>query len=293
MLKKRTKSEALFMAELIITTEIMLPVLLMLALGWLLRRMKLMSGDLPGRLNKLIFQLFLPVMLFDNVRSLTAETTPDLAFPLFIVLGLFAIWLAAMLLVPRLEKDVRKRGVMVQGVFRSNYAILGVPLMEAMFGQKADLKKIILSAVTNPLIIACALGGLFLLIDIPLPAACDKIISQLSGVTTPLSLLVLGASLNWQGVKSNRSELIATVVCKQFVVPFVMLTLAVLCGFRNETLGVLLICFGAPCAVSSYPMAQAMGGDAELAAGQVVLTTVFSMATMFIFIYLGKLLQVL
>ena len=324
MLKKRTKSEALFMAELIITTEIMLPVLLMLALGWLLRRMKLMSGDLPGRLNKLIFQLFLPVMLFDNVRSLTAETTPDLAFPLFIVLGLFAIWLAAMLLVPRLEKDVRKRGVMVQGVFRSNFAILGVPLMDAMFGesglaavslampavvvvnnvlavisltsqsgQKADLKKIILSAVTNPLIIACALGGLFLLIDIPLPAACDKIISQLSGVTTPLSLLVLGASLNWQGVKSNRSELIATVVCKQFVVPFVMLTLAVLCGFRNEALGVLLICFGAPCAVSSYPMAQAMGGDAELAAGQVVLTTVFSMATMFIFIYLGKLLQVL
>ena len=58
-------------------------------------------------------------------------------------------------------------------------------------------------------------------------------------------------------------------------------------------LGVLLIVFGAPCAVSSYPMAQAMGGDGELAAGQVVLTTIFSMATLFIFIYLGKLLVLL
>ena len=72
-----------------------------------------------------------------------------------------------------------------------------------------------------------------------------------------------------------------------------MLTLAVLCGFRMEKLGVLLIVFAAPCAVSSYPMAQAMGGDGELAAGQVVLTTIFSMATLFIFIYIGKLLAFL
>lgn len=312
------------MAELQITTSIMLPVFILLALGWLMRRIGLMSGDLPGRLNKLIFQLFLPVMLFDNVRSLTADTTPEWGFQLFILLGISAVWLIATLLVPRFEKDVRKRGVLVQGVFRSNFAILGVPLMDAMFGesglaavslampavilannvlavvalsshtgQKADVKKIILSVVTNPLIIGCALGGVFLALDIALPAACEKVILQLSDVTTPLSLLVLGASLNWHGVKNNRTQLVCTVLVKQAIVPLVMLSLAALLGFRHETLGVLLIVFGAPCAVSSYPMAQAMGGDGELAAGQVVLTTIFSMATLFIFIYLGKLLVLL
>ena len=195
------------MAELQITLDIMLPVFILLALGWLLRRVGLMPGDVPGRLNKLIFSLFLPVMLFDSVRSLETNQAADWGFQLFCLLGISGIWLLAMLIVPRFEKDVRKRGVMVQGVFRSNFAILGVPLMDAMFGesglaavslampavvvvnnvlavisltsqsgQKADLKKIILSAVTNPLIIACALGGLFLLIDIRHdPSENDKI----------------------------------------------------------------------------------------------------------------------
>jgi len=54
----------------------------------------------------------------------------------------------------------------------------------------------------------------------------------------------------------------------------------------------LLILFGAPCAVSSYPMAEAMGGDGPLAASQVVLTTIFSMGTLFVLIYIGKLIAV-
>ena len=312
------------MAELQITLDIMLPVFILLALGWLLRRIGLMPGDLPGRLNKLIFSLFLPVMLFDSVRSLETNQAADWGFQLFILLGISGVWLLAMMIVPRFEKDVRKRGVMVQGVFRSNYAILGVPLMEAMFGQKGiaaaslamasvvfannvlavislsvpsgqkmDVKKIIRSVVTNPLINACAVGAVFMAQCIQLPEPCEKVISQLKNVTTPLSLLVLGASLNWQGVRNNRKELAWTVVIKQAVVPAVLLTLAALCGFRMEKLGVLLIVFAAPCAVSSYPMAQAMGGDGELAAGQVVLTTVFSMATLFVFIYIGKLLAFL
>ena len=69
-------------------------------------------------------------------------------------------------------------------------------------------------------------------------------------------------------------------------------SLAVLLGFRNEELGVMVSLCGAPVAVSSYPMAEAMCGDGPLAASQVVLTTIFSMGTLFVLIYLGKLLCV-
>ena len=105
----------------------------------------------------------------------------------------------------------------------------------------------------------------------------------------PDSLLVLGASLQWQGVRDNRTELVWTVLLKQVIIPLVMLGLAVLLGFRNEALGVMLILFGAPCAISSYPMAEAMGGDGPLAASQVVLTTLCSMGTLFVLVYVGKL----
>ena len=104
---------------------------------------------------------------------------------------------------------------------------------------------------------------------------------------------MLGASLKWQGVKDNRNQLIWTVLLKQLIIPVVMVGLAVLLGFHHEELGVMVILFGAPAAVSSYPMAEAMGGDGTLAASQLVLTTVFSMGTLFGLIYVGKLLGVL
>lgn len=312
------------MAELQVTLEIMLPLLMMLLVGWLLRQTGLMKGDIASALNKLIFRLFLPVLLFNNIRSMDTANTPGLGFAAYLFLGVLCIWLLAQVLVPRFVRDPRKQGVMVQGIFRTNFAILGIPLMEAMFGQsgmaavtlalpvviplnnvlavvalascsgkKPSVKKLLRDILTNPLIVASALGGLLLLLHIQLPTVLEKVCSQIGGIASPLSLLVLGASLRWQGVKDNRRELCWTVLLKQAVIPFVMLGLAVLLGFRNEELGVMLILFGAPVAVSSYPMAEAMGGDGPLAASQVVLTTIFSMGTLFVLIYLGKLLCVL
>ena len=60
-----------------------------------------------------------------------------------------------------------------------------------------------------------------------------------------------------------------------------------------ELMGVMIILFGAPCAVSCFAMADAMGGDSQLAASQVVMSTVFSMGTLFVLIYVGKLLAIL
>ena len=171
--------------------------------------------------------------------------------------------------------------------------VLAVVALASCSGKKPSVKKLLRDILTNPLIVASALGGLLLLLRVQLPTVLEKVCSQIGGIASPLSLLVLGASLRWQGVKDNRRELCWTVLLKQAVIPFVMLGLAVLLGFRNEELGVMLILFGAPVAVSSYPMAEAMGGDGPLAASQVVLTTIFSMGTLFVLIYLGKLLSVL
>lgn len=311
------------LAEFKITLDIMLPLLIMLGLGWLIRRIGWLTAETTSAVNKLIFKLFLPVLLFNNIRNLDVSNAPGLGFAAFIFFSVLAIFLLAHLLVPRFVKDPRKQGVMVQGIFRTNFAILGIPLIQAMFGdagvvavtlalpivtimnnvlavialaspsgKKADPRELLKDIVTNPLIIACVLGGVLLLSGWKLPAALGKVCSDVGSITSPLSLLVLGASLRWQGVKDNRRLLTFTVLLKQAVIPVVMLSLAVLLGFRHEELGVLMILFGAPCAVSSYAMAEAMGGDGPLAASQVVLTTVFSMGTLFVLIYVGKLIAV-
>ena len=312
------------MTELGITCEIMLPMLILLLLGWFLRKVNWLSGETAGSMNKLVFKLFLPVMLFNNMRAMSSAGTPDPKYLIFLFVSVAGIFAAAFVLVPKLVHDPAKQGVMVQGIFRTNFAILGIPLMESMFGEAgilvyslavpvviplnnvlavvalsapmgktAGIKKILKDILTNPLIIACAAGAVCLLLNIRFPVIVEDSLNKIAGITSPLSLLVLGASLKWQGIRDNRNELLWTVLLKQLIIPAVMFTVAVLLGFRGAQLGVMIILFGAPCAVSSYPMASSMGGDGPLAASQVVLTTVFSMGTLFALIYIGKLLALI
>lgn len=312
------------MAELAITTEIMLPLLILLGLGVLMNRIGWFPTQIAAGVNKLVFKLLLPVLLFNNLRSMTFSDLSGVGYPLFLFISLMAVFLLAQFLVPVFEKDPRKKGVMVQGIFRSNFAILGIPLSEAMFGtlgvtvysialpiivplnnilavitlssstgKKADIRKLLLDILKNPLIIGCALGAIFLFCHIQLPSVLDDCLNRIGGITSTLSLLVLGANLRWEGVRNNKKQLLWTVLLKQFIIPAVMMALAILLGFHGAELAVIVILYGAPDAVSSFPMADAMGGDRDLAAGQVVLTTVFSMGSLFLMIFIGKLLKVL
>lgn len=312
------------MAELGITFNIMMPMLILLVLGWFLRKINWLKSETASAMNKLVFKLFLPVLLFNNMRSMASAGEPDVKYLLFLFASIGGIFLITFLLVPRFVKEPKKQGVMVQGIFRTNFAILGIPLMESMFGEagiliyslalpvvipmnnilavvalsvpggkKTDVKKIILDVIRNPLIIACALGAVFLAFRIELPYVLEDSLQKLAGVSSTVSLIVLGASLKWRGVKDNKTELTWTVLLKQLIIPAIMFTIAILLGFKGPQLGVLIILFGAPCAVSSFPMAEAMGGDGDLAASQVVLTTIFSMGTLFALIYVGKLLALI
>ncbi|MGN0746643.1 MAG: AEC family transporter [Aristaeellaceae bacterium] len=307
------------MQEFIVTLNIMLPLLVMLGLGWFLRRIGMMGEAVTQGMNKLVFKLFLPLTLFNNIRALDMNNVPGLAFAAYLFLGVLGVFLLARLIVPRLVKNPRQSGVVVQTLFRTNFAILGVPLMQSIFGQaglatatlglpvviplnnvlavlalvpcggKADARTVIRRIITNPLIIGVALGGVCLLCGLVLPGPIEKVCTDLGSLATPVSLLVLGASLRWQGVKNSRRVLGWTLVFKQLVIPLAMMGLAIALGFRGMELGVIVILFGAPTAVSSFPMAQAMGGDGPLAANLVALTTVCSMGTLFLMIFLCKL----
>ena len=75
---------------------------------------------------------------------------------------------------------------------------------------------------------------------------------------------------------------------KLLITPLAMLSIAYLCGFRGAEFAVLMLVFGAPSAVNSFTMAAQMDGDAELAAQQVMLSTVLCSATLFVMIFLFK-----
>lgn len=293
------------------------PIFLLMALGYFLKWIQFAKKETFDAVNKMVFRIFLPVLLFYNIYTTKAERILDLPLILFTVIAVLAVFLLGWIAVLFLTKDNKKRGVMLQGFFRSNYAILGIPLIGYVCGDgakglaslmaavvvplfnvlaviclerfregKPEMKKMVLGILKNPLIIACVLGMIFLGLGIKLPSVLEKTVGDLSKIATPLALIVLGASFTFSSIRGYGKEILAVTLARLVIVPFLMLFSAALLGFGKEAIACLLVVSGSPVAVSSFAMAQQMGGDEELAAQSVVISSVFCLVSLFVWIFL-------
>lgn len=307
------------MENFITTANAVLPLFLIMALGYVIRRTPLMDQHTHQMMNKLIFKLFLPILLFKNISTSKLDALSGSWVFLFAFIAEMAVFLTLFAVVPLIEKENSRRGVLIQAMGRSNYALFGLPLVGLLYpgediavasmlvaisipifnvmsvialetyrGGKVNPLKILRGIVTNPLIISCALGFLWLISGLTMPTFIQTAISDAAKIATPLSLFVLGGAFEFSRIRCNARPLIIGTLGKLVIVPLLGLTAAVLCGYRGMELASLGVAFMAPCAVSSYPMAQQMGGDGELAGQLVVFTTAFSMFSVFGFMYALK-----
>lgn len=298
------------------------PIFAIVLIGAILRRLGVVNDDYVKRSSAIVFTITLPALI---VAEMLGNDIPggQLGKPL----AIFVVWTlicvaACWLLAPLLTSRPPSRGAFVQGSFRGNIAILGLPLIANVVGEghlgKAmvylavgmplyNILAVIVLAVTaheagrikplrmaasivrNPLIIAvllaCALAGL----DITLPTFASRTISYLAQLTFPLALLGIGASLTGGMVTRTGIPAVAATVVKTVLLPLCATGTACLLGVRGETLAILFVCSGCPTAVSSFIMAKAMHSDGELAAGIVFLSTIASMGTLGAGIYLLRL----
>ena len=307
------------MNNLLVTSNIVFPIFLVMLVGFLARRFGLMSEETVKGCNKLVFRIFLPVSLCRSIMRVDAGMDFSGSLPLFAMLGTLAVFAVGMLVIPRFEKENSRRGVLIQGIFRSNYAIFGIPLAEALFpqgdggvaammvvavipvfnvlavvtleifrGGSFNIKRIALGVLKNPLIWGCLIGFVVMKTGLRLPAVINSTVDKLAAVASPLALFALGASLKPGKVAGNLKALVAGVGGRLLIVPAVTLTIAYFLGWRGPEFATLMIVFASPTAVSSFTMAEQMGGDPDLAAQQVVLTTVLSSVTIFAMIFLFK-----
>lgn len=139
------------MDSLIFALEAVSPIVITVAIGYLIKRLGLLSVDMAKVINKLVFRLFLPVMLFLNVykiESLADIETGYIFYAVIATVAIFALSIPAVLLVTR-KGD--RQGALLQACFRSNYALIGIPLAESLFGQAGVSVATVLSAASIPL----------------------------------------------------------------------------------------------------------------------------------------------
>ena len=304
------------MESLFIALNTVLPLFLMMALGYVVNLTGLLNEGSARQVNKLIFKTFLPLLVFINVYDSDLQEGVRSSLLLFSVAGVLIQFLVALVLVLLTEPENARRGVMLQGMFRSNFVLYGIPISMSLFGseaagmaslliaviipmfnalavlalemfngQKPNLWQVLKGIVTNPLILASAAGILCNYFSFRLPGVVYSTASTLGGVATPLAFVVLGASLNFGETGSRVRSLFLTLLMKLILFPAAFLGAAILMGFRGAELVVLLSLFGSPIAVSSFTMAQQMGGDDQLAGQLVIFSSVLSIGTMFLLIW--------
>nr|WP_288564322.1 AEC family transporter [uncultured Romboutsia sp.] len=307
------------MENLILSLNVVLPLFITISLGYFLKSLNMFDNNTLDTMNNITFKSFLPMLLFYNIYKTDLQGVFNLKLMIFSATCVIALYLILYLIVPLIEKDNKKRGALLQGLFRSNFVIFGLPITESLFGSekvavaalliavivplfnilsvialetfrggKPDFRKISIGIIKNPLIIASCLGILTLLLKIKIPTAIEKTISDVSKIATPLSLILLGASFKFGNIKKYLKQTTIAVVGKTILTPCIILPICIMFGYRGVELSTLMIIFAAPTAISSFTMAQQMDSDSDLAGQIVVFTSAFCVVTVFMWIFILK-----
>jgi len=308
------------MNSLLVCVNAILPVFLMMAVGYLAKRVGLIREEQVSGMNAVAFKVFMPLMNFYNIYSsdLSSSLRPKLM--LFAAAGILAMFFLALptsrLLIPQKES----RSAAAQALFRTNHLILGIPVAASLVpngnmgvvsvmaavtaplfnilavitlergGKKVDRKKLVRDILLNPLVTSSVAGVLFLLLGVRLPTPVNSALRDMGRVASPLMLFLLGAFFRFRGFRGQGRALAVVCLGRLVVFPALGLACAVLLGFRGMEFAALLTLFASSTSVSSFTMVQQMGGDAALAGNAVVMTSLFCSLTLFGWSFLFKVL---
>lgn len=306
-------------SNFIVALEAVLPIFIIMAVGMLIRRRGLVDERDVKKLNKVAFTVFFPVLMFSNLYGKDISGSIDGRLIVFGVAAVLLVYGLAFAFVLRITQDPKKRGAMIQAIYRSNFMIMGIPVVANIFGAenmvlpsvmvtiivplynvlavitleifrggRPDMLHILWQMAKNPLILGALAGVAAVMLDLHLPVALEKTVSSMAGVATPLAILTLGAFFDFGSIVKRQRDIVICVIGRLLVVPAIGLAAGIMLGFRDMALVTLIAIFASPCAVAGFPMAQEMDSDVELAGDAIVFSSLFAGFTMFFWIFVTK-----
>lgn len=293
------------------------PLLLLMLLGYGLKRSNFIPAEGFSAMDKLSFHIFIPAMLFHNVYNADFSSQFHLKGILFMELGILGVFLAAFLLVPRLlpnrNADI---ATVIHGISHGNLAVLGMPLILNLFGSeqaavysilmacssplinplmvfnhvyfqgdKIHFRSLLRNIFTSPFLVGTLLGLGCNLLRIRFPVFLNTTISNLKSIATPLCLISLGGSFSFGQIREFLPLVLHSVLTKCVWIPAVILSIAVALGFRGLLLASLLVVFCCPSATATYSFCTGYCGNPKLASQIVVYSTLFSIFSMFCWLF--------
>ena len=301
------------MENLIFSLNATIPIFLMMLLGMLFRKLGWMDEVFAAKMNKFVFLVPLPVLLFEQLATVDFSEVWDIKFILFCFV-VTAISITISTLISLLWKDRSIKGEFIQATYRSSAALLGIAFIQNIYGtvgmaplmiigsvplynimavvvlsvfkpgnnsfDKALVKKTLKGIATNPIIIGIVAGFVWSALKLPMPLILHRTVSSIGATATPMGLMSMGATFEMKKATSKMKPTLVAVFMKLIGFCAIFLPVAAMLGFRNEQLIAILVMRGSATTVSSFVMARNMGHEGTLSSGVIMMTTLLSAFTL-------------
>lgn len=304
------------------------PTFALVFLGHIAMRTGVVNRAFTAKLSSICFTYFLSVRIFLDISETGLISLKNVRLPGFALLATLAFYALLWLFAKRFVRPREDEGTFVHVGFRSSFTVLGLSMIRSIAGEAGvaqctgllttvvilynilavfcfvgggpksagrweTIKHTLVQIAKNPLILAVAAAVLSELLGWRLPPLLRSPVESLGNVAVPLSLLCVGASLDMERLRYCWKNTILSALVKTLFQAVLVVPVAVFCGFRGIELAAIAILFTSANPSACYVMTESMGGNSDLAAASVVLSTILSVFTVTLALYLLSIFQLL
>lgn len=297
------------MENLTLGINIIFPIFFVIFIGYYLKQRNIIDASFVSMSTKLVFYIALPAKLFFDIRNSEVNSI-DLKYTMYLLLGITTAYIIVWFFARFFIKDKSKLSAFVHCAYRSNFIYIGMPIIESILneipmesaiivitfgltlynilaiivltfynGDKLNLLSFLIKVIKNPMIIAIVAGLVFKSLNIPIYGGIESGCNLLGKLSTPLSLILIGGSLDFSGGFEDFGTVISCAFIKDALIAMVMIPIGMMMNFSSTQLVVAYVFFATPCAVNCFIMGKQMGSDGALTSKIVTMSFALSIFT--------------
>ncbi|MBN9670120.1 AEC family transporter [Roseibium aggregatum] len=296
------------------TLAALMPVILVIASGYLIARTGLITGDQWRGIEKLAYFVLFPMVLFRTISQADFTSFHALNMGGALLMSIFlmtALLLGARKTIERIWGIPAVRFTSIfQGTLRWNAMIalaiadnvagktglatlavamvFVIPVVNILSilvlshfasGSAPSAQKILKDLFSNPFILSIGLGVLFNLSGLTLPGVVGDTVEIFSRAALPIGIICVGAGLDLSALRRPGPALTMGTFLRPAFMPLLAFGCAMLFGVSGPALVAVVIASSVPCASNSYLLSRQMNGDAKLMAEIITLQTLAATVT--------------
>jgi len=281
------------------------PLIILIISGYILKKISKIDEKYVHTNSWLIFHIFLPILVFEKISKFNIKVFINYNIIIISLFTVFIILVFGIIFLRILKFNENQKGVFLQGIIRSNVAILGITIAFSFYGDKAiiaggiiiallvpvyniisvialsdkitteNLKQALTNIITNPLILSIILGLINSYFKFKFPDMISNTITLFSQLTIPLALIGIGAFFKFSKLKEYFFYLNVVMIFKIILNPLIaFFIIYFFIKDFNVFNKVTILLLGAPTAISSFIMTNAYKRDSLFASYIVVYTTI-------------------